>query len=358
MAPGYLADMTSSRARALVVLFALVDSGALLLACGSTESSAPGEGSGVDEPAVTEPRSGAGSSSAMTPPADEGQPASSEEPAASEAPAATGAGAPGVDGAEPSMATPTLPVAPVELSPITIWIAGDSTVANGNTPCPRGWGGAFAPHFSDLVRVQNSAAGGRSVHTWLYEVQDVTDETGECALARNERGEPLLQPRWQAMLDGMRAGDYLFIQFGINDGDPSCDRHVGLDAFTTAYGMMAQAAKDRGAHPIFLTPVSSIACSGATARGSRGEFVPATIEAGAAFDVPVIDLHARSVELFGAHGFCPVAGGDVSAGTTGPVGDFFCDDHTHFSSTGAVEIGELVAQALSEQQIPLAAYLR
>jgi lysophospholipase L1-like esterase len=246
-----------------------------------------------------------------------------------------------------------------ELAAITLWIAGDSTVANGNTPCPRGWGGAFASHFNDLVTVTNSAVGGRSVHTWLYDVQSVfDDETGECALTRDAAGQPTLQPRWQAMLDGMKAGDYLFIQFGINDGSPTCDRHVGIGAFTTAYGMMAAAAKERGAHPIFLTPVSSIACDGSTARGSRGGFVPATLDAGVQFDVPVIDLHARSVELYQEHGFCPVAGGDVSAETTGPVGDFFCDDHTHFSSSGAVEIADVVAQALVDQALPLAAYLR
>jgi lysophospholipase L1-like esterase len=247
---------------------------------------------------------------------------------------------------------------PTPLQPLTIWIAGDSTVANGNTPCPRGWGGVFTPHFNDRVSVRNSAVGGRSVHTWLYEVQTVMDETGECALNRDANGEPLLQPRWREMLDGMRAGDYLFIQFGINDGSPTCDRHVGIDAFKAAYGMMAQAAKDRGALPIFLTPVSMVRCDGNAAIGSRGGFVPATVEAGQEFDVPVIDLHARSVELFQSLDFCPIAGGDVSAATTGPVGDFFCDDHTHFSPTGAVAIADGVARALIEQQIPLAAYLR
>jgi len=184
------------------------------------------------------------------------------------------------------------------------------------------------------------------------------DASGECTLARDAAGEPLLQPRWQAMLDGMRPGDYLFIQFGINDGDPSCDRHVGLDAFETAYGMMAGAAQARGVQPIFLTPVSSISCSGSSARGSRGAFVTSTQDAGLRFGVPVIDLHARSVALYDEHGFCPVAGGDVSATTTGPVGDFFCDDHTHFSATGALSIADVVVQALREQGIPLAAYLK
>jgi lysophospholipase L1-like esterase len=261
---------------------------------------------------------------------------------------APGAGASG--GAEP--------VPPVSTQPLTIWIAGDSTVANGNTPCPRGWGRDLATLFDDRVTVNNSAAGGRSVHTWLYEVQDVLDESGECALTRDASGAPLLQPRWQSMLDGMSTGDYLLIQFGINDGDPSCDRHVGLEVFQAAYGMMANAARARGANPVFLTPISAIACNGNTARGSRGEFVTATLEAGAALGVPVIDLHTRSVALYQSLGFCPVAGGDVSADTTGPVGDFFCDDHTHFSAAGAVVVAELVARAVSEQALPLASYLR
>lgn len=257
-----------------------------------------------------------------------------------------------------SMSPPPANPDPAQLPPLTMWIAGDSTVANGQTPCPRGWGGVIGARFDQRVTVNNSAAGGRSVHTWLYNVGQETDDTGECVLERDAAGEPLLQPRWQAMLDGMKPGDYLFIQFGINDGDPSCDRHVGLDAFEAAYGMMADAAKARGAQPIFLTPVSSIACNGSTARGSRGEFVTRTIDAGQRFDVPVLDLHARSVALYNEHAFCPVAGGDVSADTTGPVGDFFCDDHTHFSPSGAVEIAGLVAQALRDQGIPLAAYLK
>jgi lysophospholipase L1-like esterase len=255
-------------------------------------------------------------------------------------------------------APPTSNLDPASLPALTMWIAGDSTVANGETPCPRGWGGVIGARFDQRVTVNNSAAGGRSVHTWLYNVGQDKDETGECVLQRDAAGEPTLQPRWQAMLDGMKPGDYLFIQFGINDGDPNCDRHVGLDAFEAAYGMMADAAKTRGAQPVFLTPVSSISCSGSTARGSRGEFVTRTIDAGQRFGVPVIDLHARSVALYNQHGFCPVAGGDVSADTTGPVGDFFCDDHTHFSPSGAVEIADLVAQALRDQGIPLAAYLK
>jgi lysophospholipase L1-like esterase len=207
--------------------------------------------------------------------------------------------------------------------------------------------------------VVNSAVGGRSVRTWLYNVQTTMDSSGECNLAKDASGAPTVQARWQQMLDGMKAGDYLFIQFGINDSSATCDRHVGLDAFKESYGMMAKAAKERGAQAIFVTPVSSIACNGSTARGTRGAFVTATQDEGKTSDVPVIDLHARSVELYTSLGLCPIPGGsDVSAATGGKTGDFFCDDHTHFEPAGASQIGELIVDALRDQSIGLAAYLK
>lgn len=52
------------------------------------------------------------------------------------------------------------------------------------------------------------------------------------------------------------------------------------------------------------------------------------------YDVPVIDLHAMSVALYQSLGFCPIPVGDVSASTSGPVGEFFCDDHTHLDFRG------------------------
>jgi lysophospholipase L1-like esterase len=211
--------------------------------------------------------------------------------------------------------------------------------------------------FNSHVTVNDSAVGGRSIRTWLYDVSDQMGSDGECILNTDTSGQPIVQARWTSMLVGMKPGDYLFIQFGINDGSATCNRHVGLDLFETSLGMMAQAAKDRGAQPVFVTPVSAIACSGSTAVGTRGAYVTRTLDAGTRYDVPVIDLHALSVELYNSSAFCPIPGGDVSASTTGPVGDFFCADHTHFEAAGAARIAGLVAQALRDQSIALAAWL-
>ena len=240
--------------------------------------------------------------------------------------------------------------------PITVWLSGDSTVANGNTPCPVGWGKVFGAYFNDKVTVQNAAAGGRSVRTWLYDVLDQKGGDGECRIQINGDGSPELQSRWSSMLAQMRAGDYLFIQFGINDGDSNCPRHVGTNAFKNEYIYMANEAIKRGVRPVLLTPAPAIRCSGSTAVASRG-FLTETFAVGNQLNIPVIDLHSLGTNLYNQLAFCPVPGGGVSASTTGPVGEFFCDDHTHFDTPGARQIAKVIADALRAQGIPLADYL-
>ena len=222
------------------------------------------------------------------------------------------------------------------------------------TACPCGWGSQFQPYLSSNATVVNSGAGGRSIQTWLYDPNVTTTMVnGECVVSPQT-----YSTRWQAMLDpttGMKPGDYLFIEFGINDGDATCDRHVGTALFQTYLGVMAQAAKDRGAQPIFLTSTSYMQCSGTMVSPNRG-FGPQTKAAGTAANVPVIDMTALSAALYTRLALCPNALDFTS--TTSAVGKFFCDDHTHFEAAGAVQIAGVVAQALRDQNIGLAAYLK
>ena len=80
--------------------------------------------------------------------------------------------------------------------PITIFMIGDSTMANkpldGNNQ-ERGWGQMLSGFFSDDIRVDNHALNGRSSLSFILE------------------GE------WQKVYDAIKPGDYVFIQFGHND---------------------------------------------------------------------------------------------------------------------------------------------
>ncbi|GLY07602.1 GDSL-type esterase/lipase family protein [Actinoplanes sp. NBRC 101535] len=256
------------------------------------------------------------------------------------------------DAASTSVSASASTSASTKAAAVKVWMAGDSTMANASA-CPIGWGARFAPYFTTDVTVQNSAVGGRSVQTWMYEgnVTSTKNAAGECALSSTAYSS-----RWTAMLDastGIKSGDYLFIQFGINDGDTNCPRHVGSARFQELLGVMVAAAKSRGATPVLVTPVAAITCSGSTAVGNRG-FVTETKNVAASGGVPVIDLHARSVALYNQLKLCP-NNGDY---TSGAVGAFFCNDHTHFEAAGATQIAGLIATALREQGIGLAAYLK
>ena len=236
---------------------------------------------------------------------------------------------------------------------ISVWIAGDSTVATGGPACPFGWGGKIQTHFNSHVTVVNNAISGTSINDWLYSVSTTLGADGECVL-----NNTTFQPAWTAMLNGMKTGDYLLIQFGINDTDPTCPKHESTDKFMADLGMMAQSARDRGANPIFLSSVSSIACTGSSAIPTRGRFAAAARQAAVTYSVPLIDLEALSVTLFTSLGFCPLPGPDVAATyESGAIGGFFCEDHTHFESAGAVQIANLVAQSIKDQGFGLASYL-
>ncbi|MBP2327319.1 lysophospholipase L1-like esterase [Kibdelosporangium banguiense] len=236
---------------------------------------------------------------------------------------------------------------------VKVWLAGDSTMANPRSGCPVGWGSQFDPLFNDNVTVVNNAVAGRSIQTWLYEsnVTATKDSAGECVVSPKTYAQ-----RWRDMLDpaiGMKAGDYLMIQFGINDGDRNCPRHVGSARYRELLTTMATAAKARGVQAIFLTPVAAITCSGNTAVGNRG-FLTETTQTGSAGQVPVIDLHKLSYTLYNTLKLCP-NDGDY---TKGAVGAFFCNDHTHFEAAGALQIARVVAKALRDQRISLANHLK
>jgi lysophospholipase L1-like esterase len=240
-------------------------------------------------------------------------------------------------------------------TPIKVWMSGDSTMA-GDTCVGGGWGDQFGSLFNSNVTIENHSVAGRSIQTWLYEKNvssTLNKTTNECPLLGTTYSD-----NWNAMLDantGMKKGDYLFIEFGINDGDATCPRHVGTDLFQTYLTMMAKAASDRGAETIFLTSTSYILCSGATAQADRG-FGPQTKAAGTADGVPVIDMTVLTANLYTSLGLCPNASDYTS--TTSKVGQFFCNDHTHFEAAGALQIAQTAATALKTQGIGLASYLK
>ena len=80
----------------------------------------------------------------------------------------------------------------------TLWIVGDSTVHVSSPEV--GWGDRIAPFFdTSRITIQNRAIAGRSSRSFQYE------------------------GHWDAILKLAKAGDFVLIQMGHNDGGPATD---------------------------------------------------------------------------------------------------------------------------------------
>jgi lysophospholipase L1-like esterase len=255
-----------------------------------------------------------------------------------------------VDGGAGSGGTGPIPDAgPVDPSKkITVWMVGDSTMQNCSGTGQCGWAAEFQQYFNANATISNQARGGRSIQTWIWGDPNVsktaTDANGECQVIDTSTYSDNLT----TMLDptkGMQPGDWVYVAFGINDATATCNRHVGKALFQSDLDFMAKTIRSKGANPIFGTSTSGQSCSGSTNVANR-EFGPETKAAGAADNVPVIDLLTLSVALYNSLKLCP------SGSST------FWFDGTHFRVDGATQVAGVVAQALKDQGIGLAAYLK
>src|SRR6185295_9078933 len=119
--------------------------------------------------------------------------------------------------------------------PITVYLAGDSTMAK-KLPEKRpetGWGESLQGFFkSDRVVVENHAQNGRSTRSFIAE------------------------KRWQAIVDKLKKGDYVFIQFGHNDeSKEKLDRYTPPDDYRRNLLKFVNEVREKKAIPILLTPV-------------------------------------------------------------------------------------------------------
>src|SRR5829696_4701504 len=119
--------------------------------------------------------------------------------------------------------------------PITIYLAGDSTMAQ-KLPEKRpetGWGEALQKFFQpDKVKVDNHAQNGRSTRSFIAE------------------------NRWQTILGKLKAGDYVFIQFGHNDAAKNRpDRYTPPEDYRKNLLQFINDVRAKKANPVLLTPV-------------------------------------------------------------------------------------------------------
>lgn len=205
---------------------------------------------------------------------------------------------------------------------IRVVLVGDSTVAERT-----GWGGGFRLLLGDDVECINAAAGGRSSKSYIDE------------------------GRWRDAL-ALKGSHYL-IQFGHND-QPGKGRERETDPETTFRQYIARYVDDVrgiGAQPILVTSLTRRTFEGAKIQSSLVPYVEAVKALGAVKGVPVIDLHAGSIELAERLG-------EAAWDALSPRNADGSVDRTHLNAQGSAAVALLVVEGLRAALPGLARYLR
>ena len=212
----------------------------------------------------------------------------------------------------------------------TIFWAGDSTVKqNSIATYPQTGIGQMFHRFIKLgqVQIENYAVNGRSTKSFMDE------------------------GRLAVIYDRMTKGDFLFIQFGHNDEKPEDPaRYADPEIeFPTNLGKFVNAARNKGAIPVFITPLTRLDRNGPKAKYHHDAWVQSYHRTAERLNVKLIDLTAMSEKLVDEMGeaarttlYMNIPAGVYPAFPAGMT------DGTHLQPMGAMTFAGLIAQGLYE----------
>lgn len=253
---------------------------------------------------------------------------------------------------------------------ITIFTIGDSTMANkpldGDNQ-ERGWGQMLSGFFSDDIIIDNHAVNGRSSKSFIDE------------------------GRWDAVLQKMQPGDYLFIQFGHNDEKiNSAERYTKPGTtFDANLKRFVNEARAKGGIPVLFNCIArrnffenknaaeedDLFGKGITIKaegdslvethiitredGSVDDYLEAPRRVARELNVPFVDMNAISkqvIQSFGVEGskrlFCWLPKNTYAACPQGR------EDNTHLRVTGARKMCAAVIDPITEAVPALKPFVR
>jgi lysophospholipase L1-like esterase len=224
--------------------------------------------------------------------------------------------------------------------PVTIYLAGDSTMA-AKLPEKRpetGWGEMLEARFKPgTVKVDNRAANGRSTKTFISE------------------------GKWQGIISDLQKGDLVFIQFGHNDSSKDKgERYTPPDDYRRNLIKFVGEVREKGGEPVLFTPVVRRRFDKeGKFYDTHGEYPDIVRAVAAEQEVPLIDMHRSSWKLIADLGversktlFLHLPANKYDAYPDG------LEDNTHFSPNGAQLMAAVAVDELKKTLPKLTQWLK
>lgn len=217
----------------------------------------------------------------------------------------------------------------------TIFLCGNSTVVDQDNEPWASWGQMIPRFFTDQVCFANYAESGESSNTFIG------------------------ANRLKKALSQMKAGDYIFVEFGHNDEKQKKPGCGAWGHFIYNLKIYIDEARARGAHPVLVTPTQRRNFKNGKLVDTHGEFPAAVKFLAEKTGTPLIDLQQMTTVLYEALGVedSKKALVHYPADTwPGQTKDFA--DNTHFNPYGAYQIAKCVIEGIKKANLPLTQFLR
>ena len=230
----------------------------------------------------------------------------------------------------------SITVEPADSSVITVFLCGNSTVVDQDNEPWASWGQMIPCFFDEEVCIANYAESGESANTFL--------QAG----------------RLKKALTQMKAGDYVFMEFGHNDQKQKGPGKGAYYSFMTSLKTFIDEARARGAYPVLVTPTQrrSFDANGHIL-DTHKDYPEAMRWLAAKENVPLIELNQMTRTLYEALGVEKSKRAFVHypAGTYPGQTKAF-EDNTHFNPYGAYQIAKCVAEGIKTAVPALAKHLK
>lgn len=222
--------------------------------------------------------------------------------------------------------------------PVTIFLAGNSTVTDQKAEPWAAWGQMLPRFFqAQKVVVANHAESGETLKSFVGE------------------------NRLKKLFTTIKAGDYLFIQFAHNDQKPQSSSYVKpFTGYKEYLKLYIDKTREVGAFPVLVRPMHRRTFNdNGKIQNSHGDYPEAMRQVSVEENVPLIDLFSMSAAFFESLG----VEGSKKAFVHYPAGSFpgqekELSDDTHFNNYGAYQLAKCVVKGIKANNLELAKYLR
>jgi len=199
----------------------------------------------------------------------------------------------------------------------TLYLLGDSTVCDQPAEPFASWGQMLTRFLKPEIAVANHAESGESLRSSLG------------------------AKRLDKVLSTMKAGDWLFIQYGHNDM-----KAADAAAYKADLKRFVVAAREKGGQVVLITPMHRRTFAGGTITNSHRDFPDAVRALATEEKAPLIDLHAMSKVLYEAWG--PEK--SILAFSTPR-------DGTHHNNYGSYELAKCIIEGIRQNKLDLARFI-